>query len=105
MYKIMLYCDKQQRKDKNCKNEVKIGDIVLIEVDKVKRLNWRVARINKLIKSKNDVITVRNNNTRGTLRRTINRLYPFELCSEANKPETKLTFVDDRDVIVFGGEC
>ena len=64
--------------------EIKVGEVVLIEEDNVKRLNWPIAVIESLLKGKDGNVraaTVRMFNKVGrlaTTRRAVQRLYPVE---------------------------
>ena len=67
-----------------------VGDIVLIEDDKLKRSQWRIGRITELFISKdgkirNAEVIMKDKGTR--LRRSINLLYPIVQRKEPEKPE------------------
>jgi hypothetical protein len=65
------------QKQSLCPND---GDIVLIADDKTKRSQWKVGRITKLIRSKDDMVRSAElilKHSRATLRRPINKLYPI----------------------------
>jgi hypothetical protein len=79
---------------------VKKGDIVVIQEDNVKRLNWNIGRVEELLKG-------RDGNTRAVVLRTVSKggevillnrpiqkLYPLELRSESEDQEVPLTFVE-----------
>ena len=60
--------------------ELKIGDIVLIADDKLKRSEWKVGRITKLVLSGDDKIRsaeLLTKNKKTVLRRPISKLYPI----------------------------
>lgn len=64
---------------KNVKT-IEIGDIVLIENENAKRLDWPLARVKELIRGKDgNVRVVRLKTAGGELMRPIQRLYPLEL--------------------------
>ncbi|XP_011875207.1 PREDICTED: uncharacterized protein LOC105566088, partial [Vollenhovia emeryi] len=68
---------------------IEVGDIVLIENENVKRLDWPLARVKELIAGKdNNIRVVRLTTARGELIRPIQRLYPLELRYE--KSESKV---------------
>lgn len=70
-------------------NAFKVGDIVLIENENVKRLDWPLARVKELIAGKdNNVRVSRLSTAKGELIRPIQRLYPLELRYE--KGESKM---------------
>ena len=79
---------------------VKKGDVVVIQEDNVKRLNWNIGRVKELLKG-------RDGNTRAVVLRTVSKggevillnrpiqkLYPLELRSESEDQEVPLTFVE-----------
>ena len=65
--------------------QVKVGDVVLIQEENVKRLNWPIAVIESLLKGKDGNVRaaiVRMFNKAGrlaTTRRAVQRLYPVEV--------------------------
>lgn len=62
---------------------LKLGDIVIIGSDKVKRMDWPLARVSELIPGKdNQVRLARVDTSRGQLLRPVQRLYPLE-CIES----------------------
>ena len=116
--------DIKQKMYKNSKTqqEIQIGDIVLIEEDKVKRNNWRIGRVNKLFNGRDGnvrgaEILVANKQSSGKLNRPVNKLYPFEVehvhktdnetsDEEDNVPE--IMFISDEkinSINPFRGEC
>ncbi len=79
---------------------VKKGDVVVIQEDNVKRLNWNIGRVEELLKG-------RDGNTRAVVLRTVSKdgevillnrpiqkLYPLELRSESEEQDVPLTFVE-----------
>ena len=79
---------------------MKKGDIVVIQEDNAKRLNWNIGRVEELLKG-------RDGNTRAVVLRTVSKggevilsnrpiqkLYPLELRSESEDLEVPLTFVE-----------
>ena len=83
---------------------VKVGDVVLIQEDNVKRLNWPIAVIESLLKGKDGNVraaTVRTFNKAGkftTTRRAVQRLYPVEVGDTEREGEDisefPITFVE-----------
>ena len=83
---------------------VKVGDVVLIQEDNVKRLNWPIAVIESLLKGKDGNVraaTVRTFNKAGkftTTRRAVQRLYPVEVGDTEREGEDTsefpITFVE-----------
>ncbi|UYV81429.1 hypothetical protein LAZ67_20001169 [Cordylochernes scorpioides] len=71
------------QKSENFDSELlKIGDIVLIGLENMKRMFWRKGRIVKLISGKDGIARVAHVKTStGTLVREIQRLYPLEISS------------------------
>ena len=84
--------------------KVKVGDVVLIQEDNVKRLNWPIAVIESLLKGKDGNVraeTVRTFNKAGkftTTRRAVQRLYPVEVGDTEREGEDTsefpITFVE-----------
>lgn len=73
----------------NAKNVYDIGNIILVENENVKRLDWSLARVKELIAGKdNNVRVARLTTAKGELIRPIQRLYPLELRYE--KSEAKV---------------
>ena len=81
-YLTQLHEHYQPRSRKKDGPEVKVGDVVLIQEDNVKRLNWPIAVIESLLKGRDGNIraaTVRMFKKAGklaTTRRAVQRLYP-----------------------------
>ncbi|XP_015608204.1 uncharacterized protein LOC107274007 [Cephus cinctus] len=60
--------------------EIKVGDIVLIGYDNVKRLHWPLARVTEKITGKDGVVrVVRLKTATGELFRPVQRVFPLEL--------------------------
>ncbi len=83
--------------------ELQVGDVVLIQEDNVKRLNWPIAVIESLLKGRDGKVraaTVRmfNNAAKlATTRRAVQRLFPFEVKDSERKQEDMdfpITFVE-----------
>lgn len=77
-----------------------INIIVLIKDKNLKRMDWRLGKIGKLLCSeKGEVrsaeIIIIKNGRKLKLQRAVNKLYPFE-CS-TGKDKVKLKFVKDND--------
>lgn len=85
--------------------DIKIGDVVLIHEDKLKRSQWRIGRIDELFISKDGQIRgagLVTNTEQGTgrLTRPIDKLYPFETenpvdSDEEEIEEPEIQFVKD----------
>ncbi|XP_011705757.1 PREDICTED: uncharacterized protein LOC105460953 [Wasmannia auropunctata] len=66
--------------------KIQVGDIVLIEDESKKRVEWPLARVKDIIIGKgNEVRVVRLITTSGELIRPIQRIYPLELTSDQSK--------------------
>ncbi|XP_035226641.1 uncharacterized protein LOC118198969 [Stegodyphus dumicola] len=62
--------------------ELKVGDIVLIGCENLKRVNWPIARVQELCTSRDGRVRVVKVKTRnGILIRPVRKLYPLEVCS------------------------
>ena len=60
--------------------QVREGDVVLVGDDNRKRINWPLARIEKLILGRDGVVRVAILKTKdGRLKRPIQRIYPLEI--------------------------
>ena len=94
-----------QRKN-NCKyGEVSIGDIVIIDDPKLKRIKWKIGKIAEVHRSKDDKVRtaivdiISDTGKRGQLRRPINKLYCIEKTMSIINDETvPVTFVDEKAV-------
>lgn len=101
---------KVSRKSKSGIETPSIGDVVMIHDDNLRRQSWRIGKINKLLESRDgkvracELITTGSGGKIATLRRPINRLYPFEHGrseSVTDNGEPILKFVDDRNIVTF----
>uniref|UniRef100_A0A8D8SJN2 Integrase catalytic domain-containing protein n=1 Tax=Cacopsylla melanoneura TaxID=428564 RepID=A0A8D8SJN2_9HEMI len=76
-------------------HQLKIGDIVFIGDDNVKRVNWPLGRIIEVIKGSDGnirVVKLRNNN--GVLTRPVQRIYPLEVnVPEVDEPAAESSFL------------
>ena len=89
-------------------------DVVLIKDERIKRSEWRIGHVNKLIYSQDGRIRAAKVNVvtgdRFTkLKRPINKLFPIEFQPkvDTNENRNEITFVSDNDTITFlsFGEC
>ncbi|GBM00954.1 hypothetical protein AVEN_6294-1, partial [Araneus ventricosus] len=70
----------QRHGQKDC--ELKVGDIVLVGSDNLKRINWPIARVEELCTGRDGRARVVKIKTRtGILVRPVRKLYPLEVCS------------------------
>lgn len=68
------------KKRKSCNKTLKVGDVVLVEDDTIKRIGWPLARIEQLFPGKDGVPRVAKVRTvNGSMMRPIQRLYPLEV--------------------------
>ena len=93
--------------------ELKLGDLVLLETENLKQFQWPVARVVDLIRSPDGIVRtvrVRTKNSSEPLRRNIHEIFPLEASGESHMtpkppPQGKL---DDKDMSnqssPFGGE-
>ncbi|XP_045482841.1 uncharacterized protein LOC123686673 [Harmonia axyridis] len=66
--------------------EIKLGDIVLVGLDNIKRLDWPLARIEEMIPGRDGKIrVVRLKTATGSLLRPVQRIYPLEINSRDNE--------------------
>lgn len=73
------------KSSKDEKRVLKEGDIVMIGDDSKKRIDWPMARVEKLIVGRGNIVRVAILKTeKGTLKRPIQRIYPLELESRDN---------------------
>ena len=100
----------QKRNKTKGKTHPNEGDVVLIKDDKLKRSEWRIGRIKKLIASRDSTIRaaevhVVTNEKLCVLKRPVNKLFPIEFneTEEENneKTEVELKFISDKDTITF----
>ena len=84
----------------------KINDVVLVEDENLKRMDWKIGKIEELIQSKDGeirsakIVTI-TNGKKSYMRRPINKLYPIE--SNIEDEEVKLKFVNDSDTKIIKG--
>ena len=112
-YLIELRDIHRKSKKNGVNDEIKIGDVVLIEEDKQKRSNWRTGRVDEIIISKDGQIrgvglTTTTKEGTGRLKRSLNKLYPFIKSRndiENENDEPAITFISDENVenIPVGG--
>ncbi|XP_066910124.1 uncharacterized protein [Clytia hemisphaerica] len=83
-------------------------DVVLIHDDKVKRQNWKLGKITKLIRSTDGKVracelSVITNGKLMNYKRPVNKLYPFEYSRKNEETDEKVTikFVDEKDTLTF----
>ena len=72
-------------RSKNSLNIPGVNDILIIKEDKLPRQQWRLGRINKLIKSRDGNVRAAEvlvGTTGKCVERTVNRLYPLEYANE-----------------------
>ncbi|XP_066925113.1 uncharacterized protein [Clytia hemisphaerica] len=92
--------DIRRKSKSNGKTEIKIGDVVLIHDDKLKRSKWRIGRVDELIISRDGqvrgagLITITEKGT-GRLKRPVNKLFPFETDSNEEVVEPEIKFIKD----------
>ncbi|XP_066933725.1 uncharacterized protein [Clytia hemisphaerica] len=83
-------------------------DVVLIHDDKVKRQNWKLGKITKLIRSTDGKVracelSVITNGKLMNYKRPVNKLYSFEYSRKNEETDEKVTikFVDEKDTLTF----
>ncbi|XP_057312282.1 uncharacterized protein LOC130653787 [Hydractinia symbiolongicarpus] len=81
---------KQKKKKLQSSYEIKVNDVVLIHDDV--RAKWKIGRVRKLLKSKDARIRAAKSDR------------DYENDKEDND-EIKIDFVNEDDIIAFGGEC
>ncbi|CAG7821123.1 unnamed protein product, partial [Allacma fusca] len=65
---------------KRFRGSMKIGDIVLLEQDNKKRINWPLARVIELFPGKDGIVrVVRLRTASGEIIRPVQRLFPLEV--------------------------
>ncbi|GFY72021.1 integrase catalytic domain-containing protein [Trichonephila inaurata madagascariensis] len=70
----------QRHGQKDC--ELKVGGIVLVGCENLKRVNWPIACVQKLSTGRDGRVRVVKGKTRnGMLTRPVRKLYPLEVCS------------------------
>ncbi|XP_064621909.1 uncharacterized protein LOC135484415 [Lineus longissimus] len=66
---------------------VKVGEIVLVHSDETKRVNWKIAKIERLIYGQDGIARAAQNKTSsGVTNRPIARLYPLEVTAAETAP-------------------
>ncbi|KAL1448563.1 hypothetical protein WDU94_013886, partial [Cyamophila willieti] len=64
---------------KKSEREVKVGDMILIGDDNVKRMDWPIGVVTEVIEGRDSVVrVVRVRTSNGTLTRPVQRIYPLE---------------------------
>ncbi|XP_008484093.2 uncharacterized protein LOC103520770 [Diaphorina citri] len=87
---------KHSRKPEHC---IKVGDIVLIGDDNVKRTDWPIARIVALVRGNDNHVRVVKLKTRsGILTRPIQRVYPLEISSNGDYCVSEDVGTDESDM-------
>jgi hypothetical protein len=87
--------------------DFKVGDVILVGCDNLKRLDWPMARITELLPGKDGNTRVaRVKTASGFLTRPLQRLYPLEVSAqeltEQRRPESRV--IDKRDTVDGGHE-
>ncbi|XP_057290885.1 uncharacterized protein LOC130613578 [Hydractinia symbiolongicarpus] len=97
---------KQKKKKLQSSYEIEVNDAVLIHDDVKTRAKWKIGRVTELLKSKDARIRAAK-----VLVATLNKLYPVEQSDrdyendKEDNDEIKIDFINEDDIIVFGGEC
>lgn len=69
---------------------VKVGDVVLVGSNDKKRIEWPIARVIEIFPGKDNVNRlVRVKTSKGCLLRSVQRLYPLEINTKINTPESE----------------
>jgi hypothetical protein len=83
-----------QRAQSSSHNKISVGDIVILKNDSTTRVFWKLAKIESLITSNDNVVRSarvkvldKENMKIIILRRPIQHLIPLEIQSESDKPE------------------
>ncbi|XP_008486119.1 uncharacterized protein LOC103522804 [Diaphorina citri] len=80
-------------------HRIKVGDIVLIGDDNVKRTDWPIARIVALVRGNDNHVRVVKLKTRsGILTRPIQRVYPLEISSNGDYCVSENVGTDESDM-------
>lgn len=67
---------------------MKEGDIIMLDPDNLKRLDWPLARVTKVFPGKDGIIRiVKVKTAKGEFIRPIQRLYPLEISSKTETAE------------------
>ncbi|XP_070518841.1 uncharacterized protein [Cardiocondyla obscurior] len=87
-------------------NNVEIGDLVLIENENAKRINWVTARVKELIPGKDgNVRVVRLTTAKGELVRPIQKIYPLELKYDKSESVMNEIVTDKYKGVRKSNEC
>ncbi|XP_070515344.1 uncharacterized protein [Cardiocondyla obscurior] len=87
-------------------NNVEIGDLVLIENENAKRINWVTARVKELIPGKDgNVRVVRLTTAKGELVRPIQKIYPLELKYDKSESVMNEIVTDKYKGVQKSNEC
>lgn len=96
-----------RQRNKRQKGNIRVGDVVVIHDDNVKRVNWKLGKVERLIEGKDGAIrgAVVRKLTDKTgvyteIRRPVQKLYPVELSDEENgydteKVKTEITVAEE----------
>ena len=88
---LLSLCESRVTKLKGQASCVKVGDVVILKDDNVKRAFWKLAKIVELLKGKDDVAraalinVATDNGPPKMLRRSIKQLIPIEVASSEDK--------------------
>ena len=91
----------QKRKKSNSDLHANVGDVVLIKDERLKRSEWKLGRVKRLIQSKDFKIraaevNVITNGKLQTLKRPVNKLYPIEFEERRDqKDKSQINFTSD----------
>ncbi|KAJ8914910.1 hypothetical protein NQ315_016064 [Exocentrus adspersus] len=67
--------------------EYKVGDVVIVEIDILKRLNWPLGIIEEILSGKdNKIRLVKVRTSTGKLLRPVQKIYPLEIQSDGYEP-------------------
>ncbi|XP_074651589.1 uncharacterized protein LOC141906245 [Tubulanus polymorphus] len=80
-------------------NQIKVGEIVLVHEDNVKRVKWKMALVERLLRGKDGLIRAADIKTaNGRTNRPITKLYPLEVNHQPDdQPETDFDPVTDQN--------
>ena len=97
----------QRRKKSNSDLHANVGDVVLIKDERLKRSEWRLGRVKRLINSRDFKIraaevNVITNGKLQTLKRPVSKLYPVEFQEHKDhQDKSQIKFISDEDTITF----
>ena len=80
--------------------ELKLGDLVLLETEKLKQFQWPVARVVELIKGADGIVRTVRVRTKGSselLRRNIHEIFPLESTHEDHQT-LRSTLTDKEEI-------